>query len=295
MWTADKKLLFMYRGFEDVIELKSKGQTSQETFPYHEVGLQNWHKRPRVVYPIPVDILNSYLPLASATFHRLNKYQPDQPSTEKKVNLFVLGDVGLGFVLNDAREPKMSVEAAALYELIQTSGSPSNNASLVESLRSKWYHQMSLFMMNVQTGWRGCFAEHRLWSSIIVNAKDTTKLKTPYSIPQVRGWFASEILQDFEYCVGSELMWTVTRKIAEMGFDGAPDLVLYRADPATIWFVEVKSATDQLRETQTKMMQALSKIPNVQCHICCPKNALKRFASAMRNTDHGSDYDEDGD
>tara|TARA_Y100000748_G_scaffold296528_1_gene289458 strand:+ start:990 stop:1232 length:243 start_codon:yes stop_codon:yes gene_type:complete len=75
-------------------------------------------------------------------------------------------------------------------------------------------------------------------------------------------------------------------KVAEMGFDGALDLVLYHND--TIWFVEVKSATDKLKPHQLRMMQELSKFQNVTCQICCPKSALKRFASVILSNDDSS-------
>ena len=58
-------------------------------------------------------------------------------------------------------------------------------------------------------------------------------------------------------CVGKELSSQVAATVAEHGYDGAPDLVLYRREPATLWFVEVKSATDSLRENQVKMMKQL--------------------------------------
>ena len=55
-------------------------------------------------------------------------------------------------------------------------------------------------------------------------------------------------LEDLKACIGAETVMQVAATVADLGFDGAPDLVLYR--PGTLWFVEVKSATDNLREAQ---------------------------------------------
>ena len=105
----------------------------------------------------------------------------------------------------------------------------------------------------------------------------------------MRAWFPNEILGDLKTCVG-DLAMQIACKIKELGFDGAPDLVLYNDNPPNIIFVEVKSATDTLKPHQLKMMQALSKLPNVSCKICCPKSALKRFAS-VKMVVHESDSD----
>lgn len=295
MWKAHRMVSSLYRG-DSVIELKITGRTSSETFPYDEIGLQAWHKRSRAVYPVPDDVLQQYLPLASATFQRLCVQQHVQhggggSSTGSSVT--VIGDIGMGFVLDDMRQPKMSVEAAALHQLVQTG--PEKyvpKADWLCRLQQTWYHHMSLFMFDTRTGWRGCFAEHRLWSSLLYHTNEHRErdpnVKTPYAVPTIRGWFPKEILTDFEECVGTALARKIAATVARMGFDGAPDLVLYNSEPM-VWFVEVKSATDTLKDKQVQMMQALSEIEHVKCQICCPQSALKRFASVMLSRDDDSD------
>jgi len=293
MWSAEVMLSAMYRG-DNTIELLEVGHTSSQTFPYDEIGLQSWHKRPRVLYRIPDHILQVYVPLASTTFQKLSLHNKHESSATS--NIHVMGEIGMGFALDESKIPCMSVEAAALYQLVQTKNEPIQTPHWVEPLKQSWSSQMSLFMIDVQTGWRGCFAEHRMWSSLIIHMKSehTTAnpaIKTPHALPSVRAWYSTHILNDFQQCVGADLAWNVAMKIAEMGFDGAPDLVLYHHNPPTIWFVEVKSATDKLKPHQLQMMQALSKLPNVTCQICCPKTALKRFASVMLDNENDTESD----
>jgi hypothetical protein len=265
--------------------------------------LQNWHKRPRVTYDVPDDILQSYFPLGSMPFKKLCAEKVNE-STVSQCNVHVIGDIGMGFALNVFRKPCMSVEAVALYQIIQncdqeikvetkavetkaveTKAVETKVAEITSipdwliKLKTAWHHPMSLFMLNERNGWRGCFAEHRLWSAVLYRNREKAQLKTPYAVPIIRSWFSPEVLNDFEQSVGVKFAMTVAHTIARMNYDGAPDLVLYHAAYQKIYFVEVKSATDTLKENQIKMMQALSDIPNVDCKICCPKQAIKKFAS----------------
>lgn len=287
MWPAEC-MLSIYRG-DNVIELLDVGHTSVETFAYDQIGLQAWQRRHRVMYTVPGHILKTYMKLASKTFQMLSLHNADDGSSSPS-NIHVIGDIGMGFALDESRIPRMSVEAAALYQLIKTPN-PNHVISVphwISDLEQSWTHNTSLFMLDSQTGWRGCFAEHRLWSSLILHmSSNKPDLKTPYAKPCVRSWFPVHVLDDFQECVGSELAFRVAMKIAEMGFDGAPDLVLYHK--STIWFVEVKSATDKLKPHQLRMMQELSQISNVTCQICCPKIALKRFASVMLSNEDSDD------
>jgi len=271
MWTAEKALL-KYRGLNDVITLRAIGHSSGETFPYHEVG-RAWQKRTRVVFPVPSVIRNTYLPLTSLTFRTMFR----EEATPTTSDVISIGDLGLGLVIDDSRQLGMSVEAAALFQLIDTSGTAHSIPDWLRFAQTAWCHQNAVFMFNPNTGWRGCFAEHRLWSAVLL--QHDARIKTPYSKPVVRGWFPPHVLNDLYDCIGVEFAVQIAKVIAGLGFDGAPDLALYRKQPLAVWFVEVKSATDALRGNQIKMLQELSKIPDVRCQICCPASALKRFSS----------------
>jgi hypothetical protein len=285
MWRSEI-MVYMYRG-ENPIELVDIGHTSSETFAYDEVGLQAWQRRTRVMHTVPDNILNIYMPLASKTFQRLCLHKVNESSSTP--NIHVIGDVGMGFALDESRIPCMSVEAAALYQLVQTPNRHTPVPNWLKELEQTWTHQMSLFMFDSQTGWRGCFAEHRLWSSLLLQI-NSSEIKTPYAKPNVRAWFPVQVLNDFKECVGSDLALKIATKIAELGFDGAPDLILYHEN--RIWCVEVKSANDKLKPHQLRMMQELSKFPNVTCQICCPKSALKRFASVMLSNNDSDESDD---
>ena len=75
--------------------------------------------------------------------------------------IVTIGDLGLGLSLDESRQPVVSVETAALYELVQTPGAKEDVPEWLAQLQSEWTSGMCTFMFNTQTGWRGCFAEHR--------------------------------------------------------------------------------------------------------------------------------------
>ena len=250
--------------------------------------MQAWHRRPRAVYAVPEKILKQYLPLSSSTFVRLcnARVEGQRDDRNEQEQELILGDLGLGLVLDVSRHPCYSVEAAALHQLVtdQATAVPVPISDALLNLRNTWRSGHSLFMTTA-SGWRGCFAEHRLWSALILFMGLDKTLKTPYSIPEVRGWFSSEVLRDMRECLGDDMITETIQTITELGFDGAPDLCMYHPNPPRLRFIEVKSETDRLRDTQTKMLQRLQTLPNVSCEICCPRSALKRFHGVLRPED----------
>jgi len=274
---------------ERTIELHAKGRTASQTLPYDAMDVHAWHRRPRIVYTAPPSLLATYQPLVTATFAKLCQAATGEATQDASV--VAVGDLGLGLALDEDRRPVVSVETAAVLQLVQTTPGAADVApEWLASLEQSWASGLCFFVFCAQTGWRGCFAEHRLWSAVVLRECSGTTLKTPYAKPVVRSWLAPPILDDLAACVGQPLITQVATTVAELGFDGAPDIVLYRREPPTLWFVEVKSATDSLREAQVKMMKQLSRIEGVRCSVCCPASALKRMASAMAQ--HGSSSDD---
>ena len=268
---------------EHTIELRAKGRSTDQSLPYDAMDMRGWQRRARVVYDAPPGILATYLPLASATFAKLCATKP----CPHEDCIVVMGDLGLGLSLDESRQPVVSVETAALYELVQTPGAKEDVPAWLSQMQSEWTNGMCAFMFNAQTGWRGCFAEHRLWSAILLSADGA--IKTPYCKPTVRAWWPRPILEDLKACIGAEVVMKAAATVAELGFDGSPDLVLYR--PGTLWFVEVKSATDNMREAQVQMMKKLARIEGVQCQVCCPASARKRMAAVMAQSQATSSDD----
>ena len=260
---------------EPTIELHAEGRRTDESLPYDAMDVRCWSRRARVVYEAPPSILATYRPLSSGTFAKLCAVSTPEVHDS---SITTIGDVGLGLSLDENRKPVVSVETAALYQLVQTPGEAEDvPPEWLSRLQSQWTSGMCVFMHHAKTGWRGCFAEHRLWSAILLSGNGA--IKTPYCKPTVRAWLPDAILADLKACVGAELVMTVAATVADMGFDGAPDLVLYHH--GKLWFVEVKSATDNIRESQVQMMKKLSRIKGVDCQVCCPAPARKRMASAM--------------
>ena len=148
----------------------------------------------------------------------------------------------------------------ALHQLLlETHGAPEATPEWLTRLEATWTSDQCLFMYNADTGWRGCFAEHRLWSSVLL--RENTSVKTPHAKPTVRAWFPSPILDDLATCVGHEIIATVAAVVADMGYDGSPDLVVYRPDRLRL--IEVKSATDHLKGPQVEMLSRLARIDKV--------------------------------
>ena len=290
MWKSEafRNIHITYRAQGDIIVLNTLGATSQETYPYHEVALE-WHKRSRAMFPCPQTILATYLPLASATFHKFR--DPTALGTADDKKILVLGDNGLNFALNDRRQPSISIEAAALFQLVNTlqNLSPLEPPTWLQTLQNTWTHSMCLFMFNTANGFRGIFAEHRFWAALLLHKQQDKKgLKTPYSVPLIRSWCHTAILDDFTACVGDDVAMRIAQAVAQQNFDGAPDLLLYSPNTTVIWMVEVKSSTDTLKPKQLAMLQALSCLPYVSCQICCPQSVKAKFANYQldpRDTD----------
>ena len=263
----------------DCIPLHGKGRTVSESLPWAAMDMKGWHRRPRIVYDAPPSLVKAYLPLASAVFAK----QYRGPTNEGTSDIVTLGDVGLA--LDESRTAVVSVEAIALEQLVRTPGESDPIPEWLPHLACTWTAGQCLFMWGTETGWRGCFSEHRMWSSFLLTKN--AHVKTPYPKPTVRGWFPQCILDDLTACVGEEVVLEVALTISRLGFDGSPDLVLYRK--GCLWLVEVKSDTDRLRETQAEMLSQLSAIEKVKCSICCPAAARKRMLATMEAFHETSD------
>ena len=244
-----------------VIVLNSKGYLTQSTFDATEVDVKAWKNRSRMVFPAPESLLPSYLPLASKTFARMC---PSMPQAAVKRGMY-LGFQGLNLALDEKRRPVISIEAEALLELIQET---------TEEVPPTWnlqdWTEAHLFTA-FHSSWRGMCSEHKVWSSIL--SREGIETKTPYSIPLQRSWVSTSVIHDLETCVGKAKIMEVAAMVKDMGFDGSPDLILWR--PGRLWFVEVKSHSDRLKDNQLRMLRALSTIEMVTCTICCQDS--KRF------------------
>lgn len=269
---------------DGIIDLRAPGRTATTTLPYDVMDAKGWHRRTRIVYPAPQCIVDTYRPLASRVF----AIQCRGGNGGKESPIVAVGDVGLAFALDENRTPVVSVETAALLQLVQTEGGAEMAPKWVDEMRDTWASGQCLTLFHEQTGWRGAYSEHRLWSSILV--REQTVVKTPYPTPTVRGWFPKTVIDDLVACVGEETIEQVAQTMAEMNFDGASDLVLWRNDH--LWFVEVKSETDHLRQSQVEMLSRLKRIGKVTCSICCPSAARKRMAATMEAFTESSDEEE---
>ena len=261
----------------NVIELCENGRAVAETLGWEAMDARAWQRRARVVHDAPSSILATYLPLASGIFakqHRGELRSEDRGAC----TITCIGSLGLNLALDESRRAVVSVEATCLFHVLQTAhGAPEAKPEWLVRLEATWIGGQCLFMFNAANGWRGCFTEHRLWSSLLLS--ENARVKTQYPAPTVRGWFPTPILEDLKICVGHETVAQVAAAVAGMGYDGAPDLVLYR--DGELRFVEVKSGTDRLCASQVEMLSRLSRIEGVHCAVCCPRAARKRMLATM--------------
>ena len=259
-----------------VTELRGNGRAVAEALPWAAMDANGWQKRPRVVYDAPPSILATYVPLASAAFAQ--QCRGDDHRGEDASSITCVGALGLGLALDGSRRAVISTEAKALLQLLQeTPGAPEATPAWLTRLGATWTSDQCLFVHNAATGWRGAFAEHRLWSAILLG--ENASVKTPHARPTVRGWFPPPILDDLKACLGEETVAEVAAAVADVGFDGAPDLVLY--SHGQLRFVEVKSATDHLGAAQVAMLTRLARIEKASVEICAPRAAQKRLLATM--------------
>lgn len=257
----------------DCVVLTAHGRTSTTTLPYDAMDAKGWHRRARVVYDAPPSLVASYLPLASKVF--ATQYRGEDEVVPHEV-ASIVGDLGLSFALDEARQPVVSVEAIALHQLLVSAATSIAEApAWMSALEATWTSGQCLTILHSE--WRGCVSEHRLWSAYLLRHGEA--IKTPYSKPTVRAWVPDAVLDDLIECVGAATVDRVATTISDLGFDGAPDLVLWTSH--RLWLVEVKSASDRLRDTQSQMLKELSRLDHVTCSICCPEAARKRMLATM--------------
>lgn len=274
-----------FRGTSDVIELKTSFRSTSETFPYSAVDLRSWHRRHRVVCDAPCSVVSRYVNESSAYFLQL--FSTDNETYTCEDDVFMAGDLGLGFALDDKRKPVISIEAAVLLQLVRTHTSQGEQTPLkLHTLQDNWCANMCFFVSCSETGWRGCFSEHRLWMALTPIANRTRS----YPAPVVRGWFSPSILEDIVDCIGKDVVGSILNILEKLGHDGLPDLVLYRRFPPMLWFVEVKSERDNLTNAQIAMMNRLSTVPGVCCQVCVPPSGRNRIQRLL-NTATDSDSD----
>jgi len=246
----------------EIVPLDVKCYTTAQTFAFDEVNPRTWQLKHKVVTAAPLDLHSIYLPLASKTFAKMC---PKQDVVSVKTTM--IGTVGLGLCLDDRRDTVISIEAGALLQVIgQGDEDPAAN------LPGNWACGHCFTICNGT--WRGCCTEHRLWTAILVS--EGMEVKTPYSIPVIRGWFHEQVLADLMACIGKETVVDIAHCVAEGGFDGAPDLVTWTSGELQCY--EVKSSNDTLRDNQVQMMRRLTSL-GISCKLICPESAAKRFRS----------------
>jgi len=284
---------------ENTVAMRSEGKLSQEQLPYDAMGPHSLHRRARVVYRAPAPLVRAYLPLSSKWFSESAEGAPASSSSDSDLVLF--GDVGLGLA-TDGRtgEPVVSVEAAALHELLEGEGegrassSPPLLPEWMRSMEREWVSGQCLFACSARTGWRGCYAEHRLWSALLLDEGEGASLRTPYAKPSVRAWFPRAVLDDLRECVHRDAAVRLAQVVRKHGFHGAPDLFLYHPNGRRCWFVEVKSATDTLSGAQLVMLRAL-RSAGARCDVMCPQQARAKMSDVMWQLDASTDDGEDDD
>jgi hypothetical protein len=267
--------------------LETEGRAVDSTLPYDATTAKEWHRQPRRMHAVPPPLLYSYSLLAATPFRTLldgeSLKRAIRDNYQRAPPVFAAGDVGLGLVLDATRPhpPLVSVEAAALYQLVQEAdgggdgGDAAGCAALASALHAEWVHGMCAVMACEATGWRGCFAEHRIWSALLRRHDADARLRTPHAQSVVRGWYPPVVLDDLEACVGTVTALDVARRVADLQFNGAPDLLLYRR--GRLRFVEVKSASDRFKPEQLAMMRNLLDVPGATYEVCAPRRHLARL------------------
>ena len=124
-------------------------------------------------------------------------------------------------------------------------------------------------------GWRGCFAEYRLW--VALHHRLQRPCRHSATKPLARSWYCTALLDEVATTLGSRLD-PILDLMQSLKFSGAPDLFLWHPSGPCL-FVEVKSSTDTLRPEQNLVLQKLVKFPDIRCMVA----VTATLTNAQRN------------
>ncbi|MDC0525416.1 VRR-NUC domain-containing protein [bacterium] len=246
--------------------LESRELNVPTTLPYDAILPSAWLQRPRRCVRAPDYLVASYRDSCSRVVRNKLPAVTDTAGTVR-----MQGFLGLGLSLGPNYDPVISVEAASILQLVRSSP---GEASAPNPFPSRKLAHECFHAYDETTGWRGCFAEGKLWSALLLHSgEDVDTLKTPYAPAIVRGWYSPELLDDL---LSIPRALEVAYTVRDAGFDGAPDLAFWHPTQS-LRLVEVKSSTDHVKPTQAKMMSLL-KTHDIDVSLCCTPSAAKRLA-----------------
>ena len=310
--------------------LDGDGIECYERVEFNEVDARSTKRDKRILYPVPVSVIGAYLAESSGPFRRrLDPILLGSSRTPTSGQVLCAGDAGLVLcTCVSMRSPPpphgrtmlMSVEAAALYQLVSPKrlveagdasrpyhsggeerqddwqGDPQMLPDAIaryKALSRSWSAGMNLVMACPNSGWRGCYAEKRLWLAVSLRMGHSELVKTDYALSSVRSWFPAEVLDDLIACASHKTLLRLAKIVSDHKFEGAPDLVLWR--PGSLRIVEVKSQLDDLKDAQVTMLTALARV--CPTHIVLPKHAehRDRIRERLRNASsvHAVDTDDE--
>jgi hypothetical protein len=304
--------------------LDGDGSVCHERVEFNEVDARSTKRDKRILYPVPVSVIGAYLAESSGPFRRrLDPMLLGSSRTPTSGQVLCAGDAGLVLctcVAPPMRCMLMSVEAAALYQLVSPkrlveSGDASRPYHSVgeewqddwqgdpqmlpdaiarfKALSRSWSAGMNLVMACPNSGWRGCYAEKRLWLAVSLRMGQSELVQTDYALSSVRSWFPTEVLDDLIACASRETLQRLAKIVCDHKFEGAPDLVLWR--PGSLRIVEVKSQLDDIKDAQVTMLTALGRV--CPTHVVLPERAKHRdrIRERLRNASsvHAADTDDE--
>ena len=266
--------------------LAQKGTQLNQTLSCSEIG-SIWQNKQKVCYPATKEIKDTYLQLYFPVAQKYNKQKKQKTDTNSKI--YFVGQLGLGLCTNYSYEPYMSIEAFVLIQLIEeTEGNNDTIPDNIMSLTTNWLQNMCFFVFNENNGWRGLICEYRLWRYIQIQKENDINSKQP--IPVIRQWYSREIYDDLVSMVGEQLIDDILEIVKELNFRGIPDLMLYSKQQ--IWFVEVKSINDYLKNEQIHALLKLSKIKGVTCTIAGDPSKHDSWSNQLQKQHYSDDSDD---
>jgi len=220
------------------------------------------HKRvtqPKRTIRADDSILASYVSEISAEF------RTHIPSTYDYTPIRCIGNVGCKLIWT-GKEARINVEIACLIYMLDTMPKHDLNTDLLDWFADvQWLSSQCVCAANLDTGWVGFYAEHRLWKSLALLLGIDIQSPVPSII---RSWFPKELLHFFIESVGEETVRrivSIVRGPRSQGFFGMPGKYLWNGCPDLVFwngsqlhFVEVKSSTDTLKEDQIILRDELT-------------------------------------
>ena len=173
----------------------------------------------------------------------------------------------------------VSVEAASLIKLLMS------KETVADAPEWSFSSRDGMCFAAAFNGWRGAIAEFRLWVALWWHLEPALpRPEVEATGPMIRAWYDVEVLNDFVKCMGMARVLELMSIVADNGYLGSPDLVLWKM--GAVEFAEIKSSTDALRPEQDRCLRHLARLASTSVYCTADiRLAEKRCRPSGKDSD----------